>query len=291
MSPSPGRPRSLGLQSTPRPYILLSHRKKPTAGSVTALVHLSVSSMQRLRAAAFLRVLSSTAGSACTVAVPRAGLGVPAYGGVARRLAAAGSSQRSLSTAAEQSLSAGGIGGAYRRVQSAPSTSLAAHARIRRAWSNGGGLVHCYAAVDPSAIIEPGAVVFPGARIAAGCRVGACSVVGPGVVLGEGTQVGYSCSLSHATVGVRCTLHHGVRLGADGFGFAVGPTGELTKKPQERSVVLGDGVELGANTCVDRGSWRDTRIGDNTKVDNLVQIGHNVVIGALRATRCFEACS
>ena len=152
--------------------------------------------------------------------------------------------------------------------------------------------MHCYAAVDPSAIVEPGAVVFPGARIAAGCRVGACSVVGPGVVLGEGTQVGYGCSLSHATVGARCTLHHGVRLGADGFGFAVDPTtGELTKKPQERSVVLGDGVELGANTCVDRGSWRDTRIGDNTKVDNLVQIGHNVVIGALRAACCVRRCT
>ena len=129
--------------------------------------------------------------------------------------------------------------------------------------------------------MEPGAVVFPGARVAAGCRVGACSVVGPGVVLGEGTQVGYGVAISHARVGARCTLHHGVRIGADGFGFAVDPaTGELTKKPQERGVVLGDGVELGANTCVDRGSWRDTRIGDDTKVDNLVQIGHNVVVGA-----------
>jgi UDP-3-O-[3-hydroxymyristoyl] glucosamine N-acyltransferase len=82
-----------------------------------------------------------------------------------------------------------------------------------------------------------------------------------------------------------------VRLGADGFGFVVGPTGELTKKPQERSVVLGDGVELGANTCVDRGSWRDTRIGDNTKVDNLVQIGHNVVIGALLPAGLEAACA
>ena len=241
--------------------------------------------MQRLRAAAFRRLLSSVVGSARTSAVHTA-LGVPTCGGVARRLAAA-DSRRWLSTAAEQSLSASGIDGAYRRVQPTPPCCLAADACVRRAWSNGGGLVHCYAAVDPSAIVEPGAVVFPGARIAAGCRVGACSVVGPGVVLGEKTQVGYGCSLSHATVGARCTLHHGVRLGADGFGFVVDPaTGELTKKPQERSVVLGDGVELGANTCVDRGSWRDTRIGDNTKVDNLVQIGHNVVIGALRSACC-----
>lgn len=141
--------------------------------------------------------------------------------------------------------------------------------------------MHCYAAVDPSAIVEPGAVVFPGARVAAGCRVGACSVVGPGVVLGEGTQVGYGVAISHARVGARCTLHHGVKIGADGFGFTVDPaTGQLTKKPQELGVVLGDDVELGANTCVDRGSWRDTRIGDSTKVDNLVQIGHNVVIGS-----------
>jgi len=135
--------------------------------------------------------------------------------------------------------------------------------------------------VHPSAVVELTAVVFPGARVGAGCRVGAGSVVGPGCVLGEGTVLHYGVSVSHARVGARCTLHHGVRLGADGFGFAVDPaTGELTKKPQERGVVLGDGVELGANTCVDRGSWRDTRVGDNTKVDNLVQIGHNAVVGA-----------
>jgi UDP-3-O-[3-hydroxymyristoyl] glucosamine N-acyltransferase len=130
----------------------------------------------------------------------------------------------------------------------------------------GGGLVHAYASVDASAVVEPGAVVFPGAIVGAGCRVGAGSVVGPGCALGDGTVLGYGVSVSHARVGQRCTLHHGVRLGADGFGFAVdAATGALAKKPQTRAVVLGDDVELGANTCVDRGSWRDTAVGSGTK--------------------------
>ena len=128
-------------------------------------------------------------------------------------------------------------------------------------------MVHMYAAVDASAVIEPGAVVFPGARVAAGCRVGACSVVGPGCTLGEETQLAYGVTMSHARVGARCVLHQGVRLGADGFGFTVDPaTGAVAKKPQTWGVILGDDVELGANTCVDRGSWRDTRVGDGTKV-------------------------
>ena len=210
--------------------------------------------------------------------------------------------QRQLCTAAEQSLRGAGIDGAYRCAFSlggqfvccCVSTRAVVLERLTgaylrvllgvcfcfRVWANGGGLVHAYAAVDSTAIVEPSAVVFPGARIGEGCRIGAGSVVGPGCTLGAETVLGYGVTISHARLGARCTLHHGVRLGADGFGFAVdAATGRVVKKPQTWAVVLGDDVEVGANTCIDRGSWRDTTLGDGTKVDNLVQIGHNAVVG------------
>lgn len=136
------------------------------------------------------------------------------------------------------------------------------------------------AAVAPSAVVEPGAVVMAGAEVGPGCVVGANSVVGAGVRVGAHTVLGHGVSLSHCTVGAGCRLHSGVCVGADGFGFFVDErTGEVRKKPQERAVRIGDNVEIGANSCVDRGSWRDTVVGSNTKIDNLVQIGHNAVVG------------
>ena len=104
-------------------------------------------------------------------------------------------------------------------------------------------------------------------------------VVGAGVQIGEHTILGVHASVENCRIGARCTLHSGVRIGADGFGFLIGEGGVVHKKPQELSVILGEGVEIGAGSCVDRGSWRDTCVGDNTKIDNLVQIGHNVLIG------------
>jgi UDP-3-O-[3-hydroxymyristoyl] glucosamine N-acyltransferase len=82
----------------------------------------------------------------------------------------------------------------------------------------------------------------------------------------------------HALIGDRVILHAGARIGQDGFGFAMGPKGHL-KVPQIGRVIVGDDVEIGANSCVDRGALKDTVIGEGTKIDNLVQIGHNVVIG------------
>jgi UDP-3-O-[3-hydroxymyristoyl] glucosamine N-acyltransferase len=139
-------------------------------------------------------------------------------------------------------------------------------------------------AVDPSAQledgveIEPGAIVGPEARIGRGTRIAAGAVIGYRVSIGRGCYVGPCCSVVHALVGDRVILHAGVRIGQDGFGFAMSAKGHL-KVPQVGRVIIQDDVEIGANSTVDRGALKDTIIGEGTKIDNLVQIGHNVVIG------------
>jgi UDP-3-O-[3-hydroxymyristoyl] glucosamine N-acyltransferase len=138
--------------------------------------------------------------------------------------------------------------------------------------------------VDPSAqledgvIVEPGAVVGPEARIGRGTRIAANAVVGYRVTIGRDTYVGPSVTLIHALVGDRVIIHSGVCIGQDGFGFAMGPTGHF-KVPQIGRVIIQDDVEIGANTTIDRGALKDTIIGEGSKIDNLVQIGHNVVMG------------
>ncbi len=149
-----------------------------------------------------------------------------------------------------------------------------------RGWvmAAGGSVVHASAHVHPSARLSPGVVVEAGAHVGPRCVLHAGSVVGPGSRIGAGTVLGHHVSVEHSSVGENCLLHSGVRLGADGFGFTV-DGGDVRKKPQLLRVLLGDGVEVGANSCIDRGSWRDTRVGEATKLDNLVQVGHNVHIG------------
>jgi len=143
-----------------------------------------------------------------------------------------------------------------------------------------GAWVHVTASVDSSVVLGPGAVVGAGSVVGAGCVLMANSVVGAGCRIGEGTSLGPCASVHHADVGSHCIIHAGARIGADGFGFFHDPESGMTvKKPQELRVVVGDHVELGANSCVDRGSWRDTVLGNHVKVDNLVQIGHNAVVG------------
>jgi UDP-3-O-[3-hydroxymyristoyl] glucosamine N-acyltransferase len=130
------------------------------------------------------------------------------------------------------------------------------------------------ASVGPYAVLEAGAVV--GART----RVGAHCVVGRGARIGEGGYLHPHVVLyAGAVVGDRAILHAGARIGADGFGYAFEGR-EVTKIPQVGRVVLGDDVEVGANACVDRGSIGDTEIGEGVKLDNMVQVGHNVRIGA-----------
>ncbi|KAL6844561.1 hypothetical protein ACP4OV_025220 [Aristida adscensionis] len=146
-------------------------------------------------------------------------------------------------------------------------------------WHNGGGILHRAASVDASAVVEAGAVVHSGAVLGKEVVVGSGAVVGPAVSIGQSTRIGYNVSLSNCWVGEFCTIHNGACIGQDGFGFFVDEEGQVKKKPQTLFARIGDHVEIGANTCIDRGSWRETVIGDHTKIDNLVQIGHNVVIG------------
>lgn len=140
------------------------------------------------------------------------------------------------------------------------------------------------AVVDPSASLGDGCQVGPGAVISARaeigprCIIGANAVIGDGVVLGEDCRIGAGVVISHSIIGARVVIHPGACLGQDGFGFAMGPQGHL-KVPQLGRVIVGDDVEIGANTTIDRGAGPDTVIGPGCKIDNLVQIGHNVQLG------------
>lgn len=126
--------------------------------------------------------------------------------------------------------------------------------------------------------IDPGAIIGERVKIGDRCSIGAVTVVGDGVEIGDDACIGSNCSLSHAVIGQRVTLHRGVHIGQDGFGFAAGAKGVL-KMPQLGRVIIGDDVEIGSGTCIDRGTGPDTVIGNGVKIDNLVQIGHNVHIG------------
>jgi UDP-3-O-[3-hydroxymyristoyl] glucosamine N-acyltransferase len=146
--------------------------------------------------------------------------------------------------------------------------------------------IHPSAIIDPSARIDPTAHVGARAVIEAGTVIGARSVVGPGCVvmsdvqIGDDTRLVASVTLCHdVKIGDRCLLHPGAVIGADGFGLAP-DKGEWIKVPQVGSVAIGNDVEIGANTTVDRGAIEDTVIGDDVKLDNQIQIGHNVRIGA-----------
>jgi UDP-3-O-[3-hydroxymyristoyl] glucosamine N-acyltransferase len=134
------------------------------------------------------------------------------------------------------------------------------------------------AQVDETAEIGPFAVIGDGAEIGARCRVGPHAVIGPGVVLGPDCRVGAHASISHALVGARVAIYAGARIGQEGFGFAPSPQG-FVSVPQLGRVILGDDVEVGANSTIDRGSVQDTVIGAGSRLDNLVQIGHNVRLG------------
>ena len=139
-------------------------------------------------------------------------------------------------------------------------------------------------AIDPSAkiedgvLIEPGAIIGAEAQIGKGTRIAAGAVIGQRVTIGRNSYIGALASVMHALIGDRVIIHSGVRIGPDGFGFAMGRGGHL-KVPQIGRVIIQDDVEIGANSTIDRGALKDTIIGEGTKIDNLVQIGHNVVIG------------
>lgn len=141
-----------------------------------------------------------------------------------------------------------------------------------------GAFVHATAVLEAGVTVDPGAVIGPGAEIGAGTVVASHAVVGPQVRIGRNCSIGAGCTLQAALIGNRVIIHPGVRIGQDGFGFAMSPRGHM-KVPQIGRVIIQDDVEIGANSCIDRGASRDTVIGEGTKIDNLVQIGHNVVVG------------
>ena len=134
------------------------------------------------------------------------------------------------------------------------------------------------ALIDASAEIGPLCVIEAGAEIGPGCWIGPCAVIGRGVIVGRDCRIGAHVSLSHALLGARVYVYPGARIGQEGFGFAYTKDGFLTV-PQLGRVILEDDVEVGANTTIDRGSSQDTIIGAGSRLDNLVQIGHNVVLG------------
>jgi len=141
-----------------------------------------------------------------------------------------------------------------------------------------GAFVHASARLESGVIIDPGAMIGPGAEIGAGTAIGANAVIGPQVRIGRQCAVGPGASVTHALIGDRVIIHPGARVGQDGFGYVRGANGHV-KVPQLGRVIIQDDVEIGANTTIDRGGGRDTVIGEGSKIDNLVQIGHNVSIG------------
>ena len=134
------------------------------------------------------------------------------------------------------------------------------------------------ARIGRDVVLGPGAVIGAGAEIGDRVRIGANTVIGPGVAIGQSCEIGNNVSISHAYIGDRVTILPGAAIGQPGFGFASSVAGHV-KIPQLGRVIIQDGVEIGAGTTIDRGALGDTVIGEGAKIDNLVQIGHNVQIG------------
>ena len=138
--------------------------------------------------------------------------------------------------------------------------------------------IHPQALVEAGAIVEAGAVIGPDAQVGSGTVIAPNAVIGPSCRIGRDGYVGPGVTIQHALLGNRVIVHAGARIGQDGFGYVLGRAG-LEKMPQLGRVVIQDDVEIGANTTIDRGTLSDTVIGEGTKIDNLVQIAHNVRIG------------
>jgi UDP-3-O-[3-hydroxymyristoyl] glucosamine N-acyltransferase len=139
-------------------------------------------------------------------------------------------------------------------------------------------IVAVSAKIDPTTEVGPFAVIGENVVIGPRGRVGAMAVIGDGVEIGRDVRIGAHVSLSHALIGDRVYIYPGARIGQEGFGFAITPDG-LHTVPQLGRVLIEDDVEVGANTTIDRGTLEDTVIGAGSRIDNLVQIGHNVQIG------------
>ena len=141
-----------------------------------------------------------------------------------------------------------------------------------------GAFVHPSARLASGVKVDPGAVIGPRAEIGASTVIGPTAVIGPRVQIGHNCAIGAGTSITHAVIGNRVIIHPGCHIGQDGFGYVSNTQGHV-KIPQIGSVIIHDDVEIGAGTAIDRGGIRNTEIGEGTKIDNQVQIGHNVVVG------------
>jgi UDP-3-O-[3-hydroxymyristoyl] glucosamine N-acyltransferase len=156
--------------------------------------------------------------------------------------------------------------------------ALAAQRLHRPRRAKGGAGVASDARLEDSVELAPGVVVGAGVQIGRGTWVGANTVIGPGVTIGRDCDISANVTIGFALIGDRVRILAGAVIGEPGFGATAGPKG-LIDIPQLGRVILQDGVTIGANTTVDRGAFDDTVIGENTKIDNLVQIAHNVRVG------------
>jgi UDP-3-O-[3-hydroxymyristoyl] glucosamine N-acyltransferase len=141
-----------------------------------------------------------------------------------------------------------------------------------------GAHIHASARLEDSVTVEPGAVIGPGAEIGGGSVIGATAVIGNEVRIGRDCSIAAGAVITNALIGDRVIIHPGCKIGQDGFGFVMGGGGHL-KVPQVGRVIIQDDVEIGSGTTIDRGAIRDTVVGEGTKIDNMVQVGHNVSIG------------
>ena len=165
-------------------------------------------------------------------------------------------------------------------VASPPAAYAIAADRLHRPRRHEAGAptVHPSAELEDGVMLGPGAVVGQGVTIGRGCYISPGAVIGPGVAIGPGGYIGANACVGFALIGARARIHAGAVIGEPGFGAAAG-AGGLVDIPQLGRVIVHDGVTIGSGSCVDRGAWDDTVIGENTKIDNFVQIAHNVVIG------------
>lgn len=154
-----------------------------------------------------------------------------------------------------------------------------AAARLHRArFATGEKGIHPSAQIESHVLLGPGVVIGAGAQIGRGSRIGANTVIGPGVAIGRDCEISSNVTIGFALIGDRVRILAGAVIGEPGFGATGGPAG-LIDIPQLGRVILQDGVSIGAASCVDRGAFEDTSIGENTKIDNQVQIGHNTRVG------------
>ena len=176
-------------------------------------------------------------------------------------------------------------------VTEAPQRAYALAAqRLHRPRPAGREAIAASAELEEGVQLAAGVCVGPGAQIGRGTRIGANTVIGPGVAIGRECEIGSNVSIAFALIGDRVKVLAGARIGEAGFGATVGEKG-LIDIPQLGRAILQDGVTVGANSCIDRGAFDDTVVGENTKIDNLVQIAHNARIGRNCAMAAFTGIS